>query len=349
MSSAPIRNRRCFRPRGGSKLRNSPNAPPVTDRLQGSSCCHRGPGPHSIVFKLHDDGPNSRIACIAAHKLASSPDAVLVRQDTIVEGGFMVRRAILMLTLLSMAVPMFAKEAIIPISAVAGGANGTLFRTDVRLFNPSATKDITIQAQFLPSGTDNTAVQPRTITIVKRQMSVMNNIVSSFFAASGTGAIDLKSDDDFVVTSRTYTDSPNAAAPGTFGQFIAAYDPSAALTHGVLLHLANSSDLTQGFRTNTGFMNVNTTPVTVTLGLYASDSTLVKAATFGPIPPRSVLQQGLAGILGVNPLDFPDGYVTFSATAPVLGYSSVVDNRSSDQIFVPAQARFRSECHSAKQ
>ncbi len=229
-----------------------------------------------------------------------------------------------------------AEVLIVPISAVAQGANNTLFRTDARILNPSEDTTLTLTAEFLPANRDNTAVNAMTITVPPGEMLVVNNVVADLFAASGLGAIRFESDQEFRVTSRTYTDSPNAAAPGTFGQFIPAVDEAAALESGVLLHLSNDTNLSQGFRANTGFMNPGAAPVTVAVVVRSANGIEIGTGSVGPIPPRSVTQVSVGASIGNN-VSFANGYMTFSAPAPVIGFASVVDNRSSDQIFVIAQ------------
>lgn len=231
--------------------------------------------------------------------------------------------------------PLEATTLIVPISAVAPGANNTLFRTDVRVLNPSDST-LELDAEFLPANRDNTTPNAMVITIPPGQMLVLDNILASTFAASGLGAIRFESDQDFRITSRTYTDSPNAAAPGSFGQFIPAVNEITALQSGALLHLSNDTNLSQGFRANTGFMNPGSAPVTVAVVVRSADGMEIGTGTVGPIPPRSVTQVSIGASIGNN-VSFSNGYMTFSAPSPVIGFASVVDNRSSDQIFILAQ------------
>src|SRR5260370_8236348 len=72
----------------------------------------------------------------------------------------------------------FAKDAYLSI----GGSVGA-FRTDMRLFNPSSSKDIQVQAYYLPVGpaNDNSGVQPVAVTVPKRQMLNSDNVVSILF------------------------------------------------------------------------------------------------------------------------------------------------------------------------
>src|SRR5258708_39576676 len=64
--------------------------------------------------------------------------------------------------------------------SIGGTTAGGTFRTDARIFNPSTTKDIQIQAWYLPVGNvDNSAVQPLApITVLKRQQLVYNDVRS---------------------------------------------------------------------------------------------------------------------------------------------------------------------------
>src|SRR6266849_2925170 len=109
----------------------------------------------------------------------------------------------------------FAKDVFLTI----GGSVGA-FRTDARIFNPSGTKDITIQAYYLPIGNgDNSGVQAISITVPRRQMVIYDDVVASLFHTGGLGAIRLKSDDDFLATQRIYAQQPanSCTSAGTLG------------------------------------------------------------------------------------------------------------------------------------
>src|SRR5438067_2961433 len=129
-----------------------------------------------------------------------------------------------------------------------GGSVG-VFRTDMRIFNPTA-HDIQIQAYLLPvGGGDNSAVQSKAISVPKRSQVVYDDVVTSLFQSSGLAAIRLSSSDDFVATQRIYA----ASSTGTLGQFVGGVDAASAKKNGLLIQLkANSS-----FRTNIGMVNPN--------------------------------------------------------------------------------------------
>src|SRR5438105_3471392 len=102
-------------------------------------------------------------------------------------------RLLLPFALLSFATPGFSKDVYLSIAGTVSN-----FHTDARIFNPSATKDITVQAYFLPNGTNNSSVQPVSITVAKRSQKIYDDVVTSLFSGSGIGAIRLSSEDDFV-------------------------------------------------------------------------------------------------------------------------------------------------------
>ncbi len=139
----------------------------------------------------------------------------------------------------------FAKDVYLSI----GGSVG-VFHTDTRIFNPSTSKDIQVQAYLLPPGTDNSGVQPTTVTIPKRQMVMYNDVVQSLFnnTSVALAAIRLKSDDDFIATQRIYAQTAGNAcsSAGTLGQFVPGLEASNAAKQGVLIQLKSNAQ----FRTN---------------------------------------------------------------------------------------------------
>jgi plastocyanin len=222
-----------------------------------------------------------------------------------------------------------AKEVWLSIGGTT--ANGS-FKTDARIFNPSTTKDIQIQAYYLPVGNvDNSAVQPLTpITVLKRQMVVYNDVVTSLFHSSGLGAIRLTSDDDFVATQRIYA----VAANGSLGQFVGGVDVSSAKTKGVIIQLAAGGT----FRTNAGAANPNASAATVTWHLYDKNNAVVGTPFVVTMPPYAVIgPSGLAGYaVGGAGADLTDAWLSYSSDLPIVAYGSVIDNGTTDPTYIPA-------------
>ena len=239
------------------------------------------------------------------------------------------------LMLSAVALSASAKNVYIPVAGVARGLNNTFFRTDVRIFNPSITEDITLTIYFLPQEAGGTSAPGKEVTIPRRGMAVLNDIVGTFFAMPEPtiGSIRLDSGSkpsyEFIADSRIYTDSPNPSAPGTYGQFISPIEFSLARARTVVLHVANVVE----YRTNAGVMNPGTESATVTAILYATDGSRLGASAPFVIVPKSMRQFSVIELFGN--VNFVDGYIEFQSTQPVFTWGSLIDNRSGDPIYIP--------------
>lgn len=243
----------------------------------------------------------------------------------------MPKRLLILTTVLLLAASASAKNLYIPIVGRVGGANGTFFRTDVRIFNPSASHDLAVSLHFLPRGIEGTNIPGRIVVIPKRQMIVLDDIVGNFFGMpSGLGALRLDSDEafsySFSADSRTYTDSSN----GTFGQFIPALDVDSAFKDHVVLHVTQDAE----YRTNAGVMNPTDEPAHVTAFLVRADGTLLTPEVEITVLPKSMIQNSLAATFNTD-RQVDDGFILFKSSVPVFTWVSVIDNRSGDQVFIP--------------
>jgi len=162
-----------------------------------------------------------------------------------------------------------------------------------------------------------------------------NNVVTDFLGwpAPAIGAIRIDSDTaaDFpvIASSRTYTDSPNPAVSGTYGQFIPALETGRAAARSVVLHVSHG----ESFRTNAGIMNPGREAVTVTPTLVHADGTVVAQGADLSVPAKSMVQLSVPAMFGPTAA-VEDGFIHFNASQPVLTFASVVDNGTSDQFFV---------------
>jgi plastocyanin len=237
------------------------------------------------------------------------------------------RTATLFLFLLSFATIGFSKDVFLSI----GGSVGN-FRTDLRLFNPSSTKDIQVQAYLLAvGGVDNSAVQPKTITVPKRQMMVFDDVLTSLFQASGLAGIRLSSSDDFLATQRIYAATP----AGTLGQFLTGIDTASAVKNGVLIQIKSST----AFRTNLGVLNPNAATASTTWRLYDKNNAVIGSPKTLSLPPYAVISpQEIKGFFGgaAATADLSDAWVSYTSDQPLVAYASVVDNGSTDPTYIQA-------------
>ena len=239
----------------------------------------------------------------------------------------------LLLSLLFFASSTFAIDRWVLISGTVNN-----FHTDARVFNPTFDKDISVNATFHP--TDGSGVLTGTVTVPKRQMKVLDDVTTGLFNTTKLGAILFSSADTFEVTSRIYAISTScpAGATATLGQFGPGVDPATALAKGALLQLKANGNRGQAgtFRTNIGALNPSNSTVAVTWTLFDKNSALVSTQTkdlgpFGVLAPSEI-----RNFLDPKSADLSDAWISYSATAPILTYASVLDNSSEDQTFIPA-------------
>src|SRR5262249_31555302 len=139
-------------------------------------------------------------------------------------------------------------------------------------------------------------------------------------------------------TGRTYTIDPTQNN-GTFGQFI----PGVTATQGVaggdkpfqILQLEESAN----FRTNVGIVELTGNPATVHLTAFVPDSKFT-ASTDIQLPASQFAQIGrvLAGMYpGQSIYNARISVSVTGGTGRVAAYGSVIDNKSLDPTYVPAQ------------
>ena len=247
------------------------------------------------------------------------------------------RRIVFVFLLSALAWSVSAKNLFIPVAGAVPGIGNTYFRTDVRIFNPSHTRDIGVTIHFLPQGGEyNAGIPGQVFNVPKRQMLVLNDVVGSLqgWTPPLIGALRIDSDGDadynVIVDSRTYTDSPNPAAPGTYGQFVPALDRDAAVKKSVVVHVSSSA----GYRANAVLMNPQRVPATVTASLAFPDGALVVPEVTITIPPMGMMQSAVPVLFNTTRA-FADAFLHFDSDQPIFTAVSVIDNKSNDQFFVP--------------
>jgi len=235
-----------------------------------------------------------------------------------------------------LAAPLFAAGKDLYLSI--GGTTGS-FHTDMRIFNPSTTKDIQVTAYLLAVGNaDNSGAQTKVITVAKRQMLVYNDVLSALFNVGGLGGLRLKSDDDFIATQRIYS---LAADGSTTGQFIPGLDNSSAKKKGVIIQLRNNGGAGQvgTFRTNVGAVNPNAVAASVTWRLYDKNNNLVGQAMTETMPPFAVKSPTSIGAFATGGVpasaDLSDAWISYESDQPLFAYASIVDNATADGTLIP--------------
>jgi PKD repeat protein len=209
---------------------------------------------------------------------------------------------------------------VLPAVGRAPGANGTFWRSDVTLYNPTqSTLSLTLK---YGSAT-------RALSIPAGRTTVLADVLQSTFGiASGTGALELYWNNTAgpVTTSRTYTTAPGG---GTYGQSI---DPVESWGNDAYVPGLRSDF---SFRSNVGFVNGGETTIGVTTQLLASNGQVL-ATGFVALQPHTQTQMPLASMFpAIDPQSA--GSVTLKAHADgqpnLFAYGSIVDNASGDPVF----------------
>ncbi|MEA2236975.1 MAG: hypothetical protein QOC81_1699 [Thermoanaerobaculia bacterium] len=218
----------------------------------------------------------------------------------------------------------FAPRKHIAAAAHSPGALGTYWQTDVRLFN-SGSRDANVTAIFTRAGEEGwghfAAVK---LAVAPKQVVALDDIVATTMQSSGLGQLEFLGDTDgMIITSRTYT----KAAAGTYGQFIPAVATPDATTLADVPHILSTAD----FRTNLGFAEVTGSDGTVRVTLFdASSGAVVSQHDYAVVPFAQMQFPAAGAALMTAQLQVING------DARIVGYGSVIDNRSGDPIYVAA-------------
>jgi hypothetical protein len=220
---------------------------------------------------------------------------------------------------------------------VANGPNN--FHSDVRIFNGGTTA-----ATVTPTFYSFIGNPPKTLsafTINPGEVKTFDDVVTTLFNSTGDGGsivFTTTAPSSLVTTGRTYT-IDTTQNNGTFGQFI----PGVTSTQGIaagdkplqILQLEESTN----FRANVGVAELTGNPAHVRLTAFIPDSK-TEASTEFDLAPNQFMQlpRPLAAMYpGQNIYNARISVAVTGGTGRVAAYGSVIDNKSLDPTYVPAQ------------
>ncbi len=224
----------------------------------------------------------------------------------------------------------------VPAAALAAGAEGAFFQTDLDINNKGA-EEATVTLLWLPRGENNaTPAQSDPIVLGPGQSIQYENVLNAVFGLEPdvAGAIAMIADSaDVIGMSRTYN-VPGAKIAGTFGQGLPAI-PSDQLIPGAqvkrIIFMSENDDI----RANVGCVNGLATPLRINLELYNAAGTLLETRTMDLAPwSNNQINRIFRNYQPVN------GYVDVSTQtegAAFYCYGSVLDNLTSDPTTVLPQ------------
>ncbi|MCK5378504.1 MAG: CHRD domain-containing protein [Acidobacteria bacterium] len=238
-----------------------------------------------------------------------------------------------------------------PVASRAQGQAGSNWRTDVRILNLED-EDAMVRALWYPSnsgGLDGPAVSVG-LGLGAESEGVFDDVVGDLFGANGNGAIRILAPYSIRASARVFNDQrDNPDIGGTFGQFAPGFGAAGALSSGVLLLGTNTPvSAATGWRGNAGYFNPSSEPVEVIFTIRSVSGEFLGSDT-RTLAPWSNRVTGVFTLVPSVPQDQrerDDFVLSFSANAPIFVYLSVVDNVTSDAIFispVPAPGTFSIE------
>ena len=243
----------------------------------------------------------------------------------------------------------YADLYVIPVAGHVQGVNGSVFMTDLSIQNFDSAP-LTVELVFIESGEGNldnifpvvTGTLNGSVTVPARGSVRLQDVLSGYRGmSSAIGALLVGADRPFAVTSRAYT---MGADGGTIGQTVPASANFLNVTEGATdlsTAVAYVPGLVQNdrYRTNLGLVVANATGFNGPLNVLVT----LRNAAGETLGTRNVTVQAGAvthlqfSARSVGEQDFDAGSAEFRITqgsGSVVAYGSVIDNRTTDAVFI---------------
>ncbi len=227
----------------------------------------------------------------------------------------------------------FAYLTWVPVASHTSGLNNSQWRSDLGLLNTGSVT-ANVQIEFFGS-----SVVSSTTYVPPGVQSVLTDLVGQL-GASGSGAIEILSDQALKVTTRTYNQVPSDAScypNGTQGQNYPAVATSDGLGPGQSAYLAGLSE-DASYRCNIGLVNTGTASATALVELYNGAGT--KLGDYPVALAAGQWAQPTQPFLNVAHQTAMDrGYakITVQSGSGVFAFASVIDNITNDPTLVTMQ------------
>jgi hypothetical protein len=230
-----------------------------------------------------------------------------------------------------------ARELLLPVAAHAEGANGSHFRSDLRVTNPNV-YPVVVDLTFFPRG--GTPVSSETAFLRPGQTTSFEDlVVESFRLAGAVGPVRVSASGPVLAFSRLY----NTTFAGTSGQGIPVLAHAASIYPGAPVELAGL-EKSEETRSNVGFVNTSDRDVRFTAKLVGPEGEPLATRELILTPGGFEQWNDVFGLLGV-----PAGVASLRVetrpvtaataanpeTAGAFVYGSLVDNRTGDPSFLP--------------
>lgn len=215
-----------------------------------------------------------------------------------------------------------------------GSAN---FHTDMRIYNASAV-DVPVTLNYYQQGSGAPIPANQSLVIPAGKVTAVDNVLPTLWGLTATGGsvvVDAPAEASLVLTARTFSRNEDG---GTYGQFIPGVTRTDAVGSGErgleLMQLEQSEQ----YRSNIGFVEVTGQPVHIEVTAESPQSKDVRKVDIH-LQAHEFRQHRLFTELGFANNVY-NGRVTvrvLDGAGRVAAYGSVIDNRTVDPTYVPAQ------------
>lgn len=229
-------------------------------------------------------------------------------------------------------IPPASNGSVLPVVAHTQGTK--FFQSDVRLYNPSALPR-TFSLYYVAAGQSGATAAKATRTVGAGQVLALNDVLlSEYNYTDSIGQITVLADNnDFLVTSRAYTQGDN----GNFGLYVPGFASADGLAFSGGSAAANGLSKTPQFHCNVGFTEVSGAPVTVRIDVIDSNGVLLASTTRSTDPNTTYLITDIIADRALpNTSNFRVDFTVTSATGRIVPFATYVDEITGDGSFQAA-------------
>ncbi len=236
-------------------------------------------------------------------------------------------------TTIAMQESALASVVWVPVASHVSGLNGSEWRSDLGLLNTTAVT-ANVQIEFF-----GTSVVSDTISVAPGAQSLLTDVVGQL-GASGSGALEILSDQPLKVTARTYNQVPSDAScypNGTQGGSYPALAAGDGLGAGQSAYLAGLVE-NASYRCNIGVVNTGTGSATGLVELYNGAGTYLASYPVSLAAGQWVQPaQPFLNVAGQTAMDSGYARITVQTGSGVFAFASVIDNITNDPTTIAMQ------------
>lgn len=223
---------------------------------------------------------------------------------------------------------------LLPVVTHIGGQGGSVWRTDVQIYNPDPNVSASNPLVMTATLRDNT----KTLQI-SDSTYIFEDFMNRFSSGDDSGPVIITT--NAAIAPQIWTRTYNQTEAGTFGQFIPAVRLDAAgggAAAGTGKYFLAGLRANVRYRTNLGLVNPQAQALPVTISVY--DDVRIKKAQFTRmVQPYQLLQFNIAAADAAPSID-PNKPFSVELTVPdgqwLIAYASYIDGGSNDPVYIPA-------------